>query len=472
WSVLTGTSTVTTPTLSTSNVSGLNIGQNNFIWTISNGVCPSSKDTMNVQVDANPSIAVTANNQTLCVSSTTISANNPSIGSGIWSVLTGTSSVASFTVNNTSVSNLNIGQNSFVWTISNGVCASSSDTMSVQVDANPTAAVVGINQLICANTTTISANNPSIGMGNWTVLIGNSNIASSSSNTTAVTNLNVGQNSFVWTISNGVCTSTSDTIIINTDAQPTIANAGADQALCGLTTTSLTANTLLVGNGLWTVLSGTSSVITNTNSTTSITNLNIGLNSFVWSVSNGVCPTSNDTINVHVDALPTIANAGHDTTLYNSMMLLNANTPLVGTGLWSIVSGNGSFNDNAISNTEITGLSNGETIIQWTISNGVCPMSIDELTITIKSFMIPNGFSPNGDGTNDNFEVKGLDEYSNVKLNVFNRWGSTVYKNEDYKNNWNGKNLTGEDLSDDTYFFILEIPDKKTYNGYVVLKRK
>ena len=86
--------------------------------------------------------------------------------------------------------------------------------------------------------------------------------------------------------------------------------------------------------------------------------------------------------------------------------------------------------------------------------------------------MIPNGFSPNGDGVNDNFEVKGLDEFTGVKLNVFNRWGSTVYENGDYKNNWNGKNLSGEDLSDDTYFFILEIPNKKTYNGYVVLKRK
>ena len=472
WSVVTGASTVTSPTINATSVTGLSIGQNNFVWTVSNGVCSSSSDTITVQVDANPSTAVVNANQIICANTTTIAANNPSIGNGVWSVITGASNVISSTTNTTSVTSLSIGQNNFVWTISNGVCASSSDTITVQVDANPSAAIVGANQVICANTTTISANNPVIGTGLWSVITGASSVISSTTNSTSVTNLSVGQNNFVWTISNGVCASSSDTITVYTFAQPTTANAGADQALCALTSSSLTASSLIVGNGVWTVIAGTGTVTTNTSANTSISNLNIGQNIFVWTVSNGVCPSSSDTIIVHVDALPTIANAGYDTTIYNSLMLLNANAAVVGTGVWSVISGSGNFANSLNPSTEITGLENGQTIVQWTISNGVCPASVDELTITIKSLMVPNGFSPNGDGVNDNFEIKGLDEFTNVKLSVVNRWGSTVYENIDYKNNWNGKNLSGEDLSDDTYFFVLEIPDKKTYNGFVVLKRK
>ena len=473
WTVLTGTSSIASPATNTTSVTNLSVGQNAFVWTITNGVCPSSSDTMTVRSDANPSIAIVAANQTLCASTTaTISANSPIVGTAAWSVLTGASSVASPTVSTSAVTNLNIGQNSFVWTISNGICPSSSDTINIQVDANPSTAVVVGNQTLCANATTISANNPLVGNGIWSVLTGVSSIASPSTNVTSVTNLNTGLNSFVWTISNGICPSSSDTMYIETYASPTAADAGPDQSLCALTTLSLTAAPLSVGTGVWTVISGASNVAINSSPNTAANNLSIGQNSFVWAVSNGVCPVSKDTVTIHVDAMPTVANAGRDSTVYNSLMSLGANTPLIGTGLWSLVSGSGSFIDNMAPGTEITGLENGQTIVQWAISNGVCPASVDELTITIKSFMIPNGFSPNGDGVNDNFEVKGLDEFTGVKLNVFNRWGSTVYENGDYKNNWNGKNLSGEDLSDDTYFFILEIPNKKTYNGYVVLKRK
>ncbi len=182
--------------------------------------------------------------------------------------------------------------------------------------------------------------------------------------------------------------------------------------------------------------------------------------------------TTTDTLKVNVDVLPTVANAGRDTSIYASSLSLNGNVALVGTGSWSVISGSGNIINNTSANTQITNLQSGQTILQWAISNGACPISFDDIAITIKDLLIPNGFSPNGDGVNDNFEIKGLEEYSNVKINVFNRWGNLVYDNGDYKNNWNGKNLSGEDLSDDTYFFTLEISSKNKINGYVTLKRK
>lgn len=192
---------------------------------------------------------------------------------------------------------------------------------------------------------------------------------------------------------------------------------------------------------------------------------------YTLTISYAGCSASS-TVNVVVDAIPTISFAGLNSTSYNTTVSLNANVPLVGTGTWQVISGTGSIANNTLANAQITNLQIGSNLLQWTISNGVCPASTSEIVITVIDLMVPTGFSPNGDGVNDNFEINGLIEYDNVKINVFNRWGNLVYDNNDYKNNWNGKNMSGEDLSDDTYFFTLEIPTKNTIKGYVVLKRK
>src|SRR5690606_3938287 len=47
---------------------------------------------------------------------------------------------------------------------------------------------------------------------------------------------------------------------------------------------------------------------------------------------------------------------------------------------------------------------------------------------------MPNGISPNGDGFNDFFTVRGLENYPNNKLLVFNRWGNQVYEEQNYRN--------------------------------------
>ena len=57
-------------------------------------------------------------------------------------------------------------------------------------------------------------------------------------------------------------------------------------------------------------------------------------------------------------------------------------------------------------------------------------------------------------------------------MQVFDKWGDLVFEQTNYKNDWSGKNSVGEDLTDDTYYFTLEITGKKTYKGYIVLKRK
>lgn len=83
---------------------------------------------------------------------------------------------------------------------------------------------------------------------------------------------------------------------------------------------------------------------------------------------------------------------------------------------------------------------------------------------------IVNAMSPNGDGKNEYFIIKGLEKYGKAALYVFNRWGSMVYQSKEYHNDWNG---TG--LSEGTYFYKLELKETaggvKLYKGWVVIKR-
>ncbi|CAN5859491.1 hypothetical protein BH11BAC7_BH11BAC7_28790 [soil metagenome] len=82
---------------------------------------------------------------------------------------------------------------------------------------------------------------------------------------------------------------------------------------------------------------------------------------------------------------------------------------------------------------------------------------------------IPNVVTPNGDGVNDFFHVGNLEDYyPGSKLEVFNRWGNSIYTNEDYRNDWR------PDVTDGTYYYILTIPGfEKPFTGFfVVIKGK
>lgn len=112
----------------------------------------------------------------------------------------------------------------------------------------------------------------------------------------------------------------------------------------------------------------------------------------------------------------------------------------------------------------------GSNTLYLTLSNDVCPSQEVEITIFIEDLLIPSGFSPNNDGFNDTFEVTGLEQYNQVKLAVFNRWGNEVYHTEAYVNDWQGHDMKGNQLEPDTYYVVLQLDDIE-YKGYVVIKR-
>ena len=114
--------------------------------------------------------------------------------------------------------------------------------------------------------------------------------------------------------------------------------------------------------------------------------------------------------------------------------------------------------------------SNAPFTITGTVTN-VCGTDTKVYTVAANqcAILIPNAFSPNGTGKNNSFFIEGLDFYDNVKLFVYDRWGTQVYSNDDYRNNW----IPDESLSEGTYFYIVELPVgiQTTYQGTVTIFR-
>ncbi len=81
-----------------------------------------------------------------------------------------------------------------------------------------------------------------------------------------------------------------------------------------------------------------------------------------------------------------------------------------------------------------------------------------------------NGFSPNNDGINDFFRIRGLEDFPDHILYVYNRWGNLVLQTTDYQNDWAGT-WEGLTLPDGTYFYLLERGDGERISGYVQLHR-
>ncbi|MEI7594774.1 MAG: choice-of-anchor L domain-containing protein [Bacteroidota bacterium] len=112
-------------------------------------------------------------------------------------------------------------------------------------------------------------------------------------------------------------------------------------------------------------------------------------------------------------------------------------------------------------------LEGGKNVSLFVTSLGCSSIiTIDSINLINCPLTIPNVFTPNGDGLNDNFEIINIEYYSNYTLLVFNRWGKKVLESTNYKNDWNG-----DKSSDGTYYYILQINEGENYTGTVTIMR-
>ncbi|MFO7368830.1 MAG: immunoglobulin domain-containing protein [Bacteroidales bacterium] len=373
WSVISGSGSFSNQNNPLAVVSSLGSGANILRWTSENEGCITTDEVViynNLPVDVYAGL-----DQELCADNTVLYANPPSLGNGYWTVLQGSAVFDDPFQYNTSVSLLRNGINKLKWTVATTGC---SVTDTVQISNNlPSVAVAGSDFAVCNSMGTLSANTPMHGIGEWSLMSGSGSIANRTLPRTTISELALGENIVVWTITNKNCSSSDELMITNNS--PSIAEAGEDAEVCGETAV-LYANSPVVGYGFWQVMSGKGDFSDSLSFNTTVNGLNFGENTLRWTTQNGQCLT--------IDEITVINNlayvyAGEDKDTYEPQVMLSGNNPASGTGEWILVAGAGSIETPSGFTTRVASLGAGLNTFEWTITNGSC-VARDQVVINYK----------------------------------------------------------------------------------------
>ncbi len=101
-----------------------------------------------------------------------------------------------------------------------------------------------------------------------------------------------------------------------------------------------------------------------------------------------------------------------------------------------------------------------------TTADGCTSTIVQPYVVLASSIIIPNVFTPNGDGNNDFFVIENGQYYVNT-LAIYNRWGKPVFEANNYQNTWRAP-----DVADGTYYYVFTTSlDGKEYTGHVTILR-
>lgn len=96
---------------------------------------------------------------------------------------------------------------------------------------------------------------------------------------------------------------------------------------------------------------------------------------------------------------------------------------------------------------------------------------VEALVGDAKCLNIPNAFTPDGDGTNDYWNIRSLAEFPDCKVEIFNQWGSLVFRSNGYHTPWDGK-YNGEPSAAGAYYFVIDLGNGAgKYTGTVTIIR-
>ncbi|PIY06033.1 MAG: hypothetical protein COZ21_03420, partial [Bacteroidetes bacterium CG_4_10_14_3_um_filter_31_20] len=433
-----------------------------------------------ITVSVLPTTAYAGNDQNLCnVTATTLAGNTPTVGTGVWSVISGSATITTPSFAMSDITGLVVGTSAVLrWTITNGTCYST-DEVIITINALPTYSIEVISGMdsICGipGTSEIVLNVTGTLPCTFSLSNGQQSYGFTQTEASHVYQIEINKPLTEYWISlltdaNNCSADTSGNLVTIYGFQPVIADAQTPVEICGNTAT-LQATPVTIGTNWWTAPLGITFL-----TSPEITNAQISASQYItyqiiWNVKNGAC-TDSESVYITFYHEPLQPDAGIDITLIDQASVqLNATTPQYGIGIWSIVSGNGTFNNLNEPQTTVSNFQEGENIFRWTVVNGTCFSLFDDVKIIFTNLFIPEGFSPNSDGLNDYFEITGIEFYPKSEFIVFNRWGIEVYNKIGYDNTWDGKSMNNKVLPEDTYFYILKLDGKNSRKGYIILKR-
>ncbi len=260
------------------------------------------------------------------------------------------------------------------------------------------------------------------------------------------------------TNANGCQSATSAATVVGVTSLPLVDITSSNSSICVYDLRTLTGSPV---GGTFIISDGPGTITGNVLSATGIGIINL---EYIYT---NVC-TNKATQSIRVNENP-VAIAGPDQELkFVFEAQMNAELSASESGEWSLVFGSGHISDIHSPTTLVTELSLGDNIFLWNVLNGNCEAS-SEVKITVYEPFVPSVITPNGDGKNDYFKIGEI--AGQAELIIFNRWGNVEYTNDNYINDWDGRNNKGVELSNDTYFYILKFKNGNIKKGSILIKR-
>jgi gliding motility-associated-like protein len=306
-----------------------------------------------------------------------------------------------------------------------------------------------------------------------------------------VTAIKEGTTLISYIVTNAFGCTDSVTTIVKVNAIPTQANAGQYQYLiCGNTETVLNANTPVVGEGTWSIISG-NAIFDNVNDpNTSISGLSQSTTVLMWTIANGLCTPSSDYVNIIIECpnnapVAILDTASTTTTVPVLINVLDNDYDVDGDVLTVTIvqqpaNGNAIVNiDGSITYRSIVNFIGVDTLIYKLCDNGV-PSLCDTALVIIRvdrmeqPLTVNNAISPNGDGVNDEWIIQDIENYPVNMVKLFNRWGAEVWSRSGYDNRyviWRGENNLGDQLPSATYYYIIFRNGAEELKGWIYLDK-
>lgn len=489
WSILSGTSVSITPGATQTQALTLNgTGATILQWSISSTVpgCSANNGTVTLSVDDAPSpITPALTNYSVCGTSGTMipsGATAPATGTGTWTVVSGVIS-GSFPSTNVSQSFTGLsGSVTMRWTVSTGgVCPDVSDDVIITeiVPLDPQVTLTASDDPACFGVTnvTYTANATGVTSPTFDFTVAGSPVQSGTSATYSSSTVQDGQIVEVTVTTTETCTtapSAVDQTSIAVEFEPSPTIGIPDYDICQGDGTSLTVFTSGGSIQWYSYIAG--SGIT-AEATTAVLPLN-GLNqtkTFYAVEDNGVCPAViSDSVTITVNQTPVVTLGGPYSLFAEETVVIDGSvTPASSTITWSDPT---DLSDPNSTDPVFTGTdaNAGEFTMTLFADNNGCTGSASTIITVFKPIKIPNAFTPNDDGENDVWELEGLETYPNATLEVFNRWGTPVYKDVGTIDWWTGYR-GGEAMPVATYYYILDLgiadDESDRFTGSVTLVR-
>jgi gliding motility-associated-like protein len=122
--------------------------------------------------------------------------------------------------------------------------------------------------------------------------------------------------------------------------------------------------------------------------------------------------------------------------------------------------------------SDISELASGEYVVKTTDANLCFIYTNITLPISPEScFKFANSFTPNGDGKNDTWMIRGIENYPEATVSILNQWGSVIFESFGYKTPWDGT-YQGKALPSATYYYIIKLTnDEPALTGGVTILR-